>query len=344
MLVVRNTVAAAVATLKALEALAQRQQLTTAQGGNWLFKVNGISTVHHSRYSRPDRRLFDQAVETQLGKVRKDFGGRVIIGTQTLEQSLDIDADLLITDLCPMDVLLQRIGRLHRHTRPDAERPEGFRQPRAWVLTPADHNLTPMLARSRNGLGRFRDGGGIYPDLRMIEATQRLIQARPSRQIPADNRVLVEHATHPQALLAIESELGEDWLKHGQAIEGGLSALRSIGNIHVLRYEDTFGDEVFPDGEQKISTRLGAADRLVTFDPPQPGPFLQEVKQLALRFHQMPAGLSPDAQPVDIVALPEWAGFEFTLGITRYRYNRFGLDRLKSNDASLPLKTQGETI
>jgi len=334
-LVVRNTVPAAVATLKALEKLA------LAQGGNWLFKVNGISTVHHSRYSRPDRRLFDQAVETQLGKVRKDFGGRVIIGTQTLEQSLDIDADLLITDLCPMDVLLQRIGRLHRHTRPDAERPEGFRQPRAWVLTPAGHDLTPLLTRARNGLGRFHNGGGVYPDLRMIEATKRLIQVQPSRQIPADNRVLVEYATHPQALLAIENEQGRDWLKHGQEIEGGLSALRSIGNLHVLRYEDPFGDEIFPEGEQKISTRLGAADRLVTFNPPQPGPFQQDVKQLALRFHQIPAGVSPDAEPADIVALPDYTGFEFTLGATRYRYDRFGLERLKANDT--PQQTQGES-
>lgn len=332
-LVVRNTVPAAVATLKALE------QLATAHGGNWLFKVNGISTVHHSRFSRPDRRLFDQAVETQLGKVRKDFGGRVIIGTQTLEQSLDIDADLLITDLCPMDVLLQRIGRLHRHARPDTERAEGFRQPRAWVLTPAGNDLSPLLKRARNGLGRFHDGGGVYPDLRMIEATKRLVEAQPRRQIPAENRLLVEHATHPQALLAIENELGGDWLKHGQEIESGLGALRSMGNIHVLRYEATYGNEIFPDGE-KISTRLGAADRLVTFDPPQPGPFLQDVAQLALRFHQIPAGVSPDAQPANIVVLPDHTGFEFTLGTTRYRYNRFGLERLKANDP--PEQTQGE--
>jgi len=64
-LVVRNTVPAAVATLKALEKLAFNQ------GGNWLFKVNGVSTLHHSRYSRQDRPLLDQAVEAQLGKHRQ---------------------------------------------------------------------------------------------------------------------------------------------------------------------------------------------------------------------------------------------------------------------------------
>lgn len=248
-LVVRNTVPAAVATLRALE------QLALVQGGNWLFKVNGVSTVHHSRYSRQDRPLLDKAVETQLGKKRQDFKGRVIIGTQTLEQSLDIDADLLISDLCPMDVLLQRIGRLHRHARPVEERPEGFRQSRAWVLTPAGNDLTPMLKRARNGLGRFHDGGGVYPDLRMIEATKRLIEAKSSRQIPADNRFLVEHATHTDALQAIEKELGADWQKLGQAIDGDTGARRGLGHLHTLPYDDAFGNVTFPDSDQKIATR-----------------------------------------------------------------------------------------
>ncbi|TSA07082.1 MAG: CRISPR-associated helicase Cas3', partial [Comamonadaceae bacterium] len=298
-LVVRNTVPAAVATLKALE------QLTLAQGGDWLFKVSGVSTVHHSRYSRQDRPLLDQEVEAQLGKTRQGTKGRVIIGTQTLEQSLDIDADLLITDLCPMDVLLQRLGRLHRHTRPEAERPEGYRLPRAWVLTPAGNDLTPMLKRARHGLGRFHDGGGVYPDLRMVEATKRLIQAQPSRQIPADNRMLVEHATHTEALQEIERELGADWQKLGQAIEGDTSARTGIGHLHTLPYDDAFGDVLFPDSDQKIATRLGAADRLVIFDPPQPGPFQQDVKHLALRHHQIPQGVSPDALPANISILPE---------------------------------------
>lgn len=329
-LVVRNTVPSAVATLKALE------QLTLTQGGDWLFRVNGISTVHHSRYSRQDRPLLDQEVEEQLGKTRHDRRGRVIIGTQTLEQSLDIDADLLITDLCPMDVLLQRLGRLHRHTRPDEERPEGYRQPHAWVLTPAGHDLTPMLKRVRHGLGRFHDGGGVYPDLRMAEATKRLIQAEPSRQIPADNRMLVEHTTHIEALQVIEKELGADWQKLGQSIEGDTSARRGVGHLHTLPYDDAFSDVLFPDSDQKIATRLGAADRLVVFDPPQPGPFQQHVKQLALRHHQIPEGVSPDALPVDISVLPERAGFEFTLGKARYRYHRFGLERLKAYDKNQP--------
>jgi CRISPR-associated endonuclease/helicase Cas3 len=334
-LVVRNTVPTAVATLKALEELAQ------AHSGDWLFKVNGVSTVHHSRYSRQDRPLLDNAVENQLGKQRQGLAGRIIIGTQTLEQSLDIDADLLISDLCPMDVLLQRLGRLHRHARPLEERPEGFRQARAWVLTPAGHDLTPLLKNTRNGLGRFRKGGGVYPDLRMVEATRRLIEAQPSRQIPTDNRVLVERATHVDALQAIEKELGPDWQKLGQDIEGETSAKRGNAHLHALPYDEPFGDVLFPDSDQKIATRLGAADRLLNFEPPQPGPFLQDVKQLALRHHQAPAGLSSDALPTAIVTLPDHAGFEFTLGTTRYRYSRFGLERLKASDETK--QTQGET-
>ncbi len=327
-LVVRNTVPAAVATLQALE------QLALAPGSDWLFKVNGVSTVHHSRYSRQDRPLLDKEVEAQLGKRRQDFKGRVIIGTQTLEQSLDIDADLLITDLCPMDVLLQRIGRLHRHARPHEERSEGFRQPRAWVLTPAGNDLTPMLKRARNGLGRFHNGGGVYPDLRMIEATKRLIMAKPSRQIPADNRFLVEHATHQDALQAIEMELGVDWQTLGQAIEGDTSARRGLGHLHTLPYDEAFSDVTFPNSDQKIATRLGAADRVVTFDPPQPGPFQQAVKQLALRYHQIPEGASLDAVPTKITVLPNRAGFEFNLGGANFRYNRFGLVLLKASDTT----------
>jgi CRISPR-associated endonuclease/helicase Cas3 len=323
-LIVRNTVPAAVATLKAVEALNADRE------GDWLFKVDGVSTLHHSRFSRQDRPLLDHAVAEQLGKVRSQVAGRILIGTQTLEQSLDIDADLLITDLCPMDVLLQRVGRLHRHTRPLAERPDGFHEARAWVLTPSGHDLSPMFMRSRNGLGRMRDGGGVYPDLRILEATRRLVHLQSSRNIPNDNRILVECATHPEALREIEA-LGEDWQRIGQAIEGDTGARRGLAHLHVIPYDLPFDTNAFPDGDQKIATRLGAADRLIEFDPPLPGPFGQPVSQMALRFHLVPAGIQPDAQPSEIVILADAAGFEFALEHARYRYSRLGLERLTTD-------------
>jgi CRISPR-associated endonuclease/helicase Cas3 len=326
-LIVRNTVSAAVATLAAVEAL------PIARAEHLLFDVDGVVTLHHSRFSKQDRPILDRAVDEQFGKERTRKGGRVLVGTQTLEQSLDIDADLLITDLCPMDVLLQRIGRLHRHSRPGAERPEGFHDARAWILTPAGHDLTPMLNRARHGLGRYRDGGGIYPDLRIVEATRRLLEKYSDPTIPSANRALIEEATHPEALAAIEA-LGDDWKKNGQGIEGDIGARRGLGDLHTLPYGEQFGTFGFPDAEQKIATRLGAADRAITFDPPLQGPFGNTVSQLSLRFHQVEAGLAPDTQPADIVTLPSSLGFEFSLGARRYRYSRIGLERLPNNVSS----------
>jgi CRISPR-associated endonuclease/helicase Cas3 len=334
-LVVRNTVPTAVATLKEIESRC------ADAAADWLFRVAGTSTLHHSRFSRSDRPLLDAEVERQLGKQRVDRSARIIVGTQTLEQSLDIDADLLITDLCPMDVLLQRLGRLHRHERCADERPAAFRTPRAWVLTPPGHDLAPMLKRARFGLGlmRGRDGvpGGVYPDLRILEATRRLIETRPQPHIPADNRQLVEHATHPEALAAIEQEMQGDWPRLGQELDGLRVAQRSIGHLQTLAFDRHFSEAGFPDAEQHVATRLGAADRLLTLPDPIAGPFGQPVQQLALRHHQVPSDLSPDTQPSELQPLPT-GGFEFDLGKTRFRYSRFGLARLPRAHESASLK------
>lgn len=321
-LVVRNTVPAAIQTLRAVE------ELIPANEAGLLFNVAGMSTLHHSRFSRQDRPLLDHEVATRFGKTRSRPGGCILIGTQTLEQSLDIDADLLITDLCPMDVLLQRIGRLHRHTRPLEERPPEYREARAWVLTPTGGDLSPMRARARNGMGIHHGGGGVYQDLRVLEATRRLVEARPCRAIPDENRVLVEEASHPDALQAIARELGKDWEEHGQRIEGEASAQKMFAGLQAICYDEDFDTQGFPDGEHKLATRLGAADRVVEFDPPHPGPFGQPVSQLSLRFHQLPKDLAVEAQPCAMTAISGEPGFEFVLGAARFRYSRRGLERL----------------
>jgi CRISPR-associated endonuclease/helicase Cas3 len=316
-LIVRNTVPSAIATQKAIEAAIDDRA--------WLFDVEGVATLHHSRFSRQDRPLLDAQVEARIGKERKGMKACIVVGTQTLEQSLDLDADLLITDICPMDVLLQRIGRLHRHKRADSQRPEAFRQPRAWVLIPRSASFDACLERPRSGLGNLRNGGGVYPDLRMIEATRRLIDAQPERQIPRDNRVLVERATHPHCLDAIANELGAAWQQMAQQLDGGKSAERVVARMHALNYDARFEALAFPGAEEHVATRLGAADRLIHFDPPVRGPFGIGVKEIAIRHHMLPADLDPDVSPFDISAHGE--GFEFTLGGDRFTYSRFGVEK-----------------
>ena len=320
-LVVRNTVGAALELFRVIESQPGAADL--------LFHVNGQATLHHSRFSRQDRPLLDAAIETELGKQRPP-GPRILIGTQTLEQSLDIDADLLISDLCPMDVLLQRIGRLQRHSRDAAERPAAYADPKALILTPQGQDLKPLLERAAYGLGRFSEGGGIYPDLRIVEATRRLISEQPVIHIPADNRGLVEGATHPDRLDKIEKSMGEEWRRHGQEIAGDTGASRTVANLHLLEIDKAFASEpnmAFPSG-QKIGTRLGAEDWLIQFEPPPAGPFGEPLKEIPIRSHLLPEGLAPEVMPERIETHDGVT--EFNLGKARFRYGRVGLERLNN--------------
>ncbi len=93
--------------------------------------------LYHAQFTHPDRAAQEEKL---LGRIGKKSGPQqranlIVVGTQVLEQSLDIDFDLLVTDICPMDLLLQRIGRLHRHPNRDELRPESLRDPLCIVLT-----------------------------------------------------------------------------------------------------------------------------------------------------------------------------------------------------------------
>ena len=308
-LVVRNSVRGAVAVAQAIEAAAP----------DLAFRVGTVATLHHGRFAPDDRRLLDKAVENAFGKQRS-AQGRVLVGTQTLEQSLDIDADLLITDLAPMDVLLQRIGRLHRHPRADRG---AFAQARAVILRPAERDLGPLLGRvrERHGLGPMKDGGGVYPDLRQLEATLRLLEENPSIAIPADNRRLVEHALHPDQLESVTEQLGTAWANHAADHAGITYADADTAVRQSLDLSTPFRDLIFPDDEA-VTTRLGARDLLVDFAPAFTGPFDAPVDRIAIP-HWMAGGVT--AADLAVLLEPDEAGQRFRLGEREYSYGRWGL-------------------
>lgn len=90
----------------------------------------------HSRYIYPDRKEREEELIRRMGKksTAKERDGFILVASQVAEQSLDFDADILITELCPGDFLLQRMGREHRHKEHDSIRPSNLSKPRCMIL------------------------------------------------------------------------------------------------------------------------------------------------------------------------------------------------------------------
>ena len=85
----------------------------------------------HSRFIDTDRIKKEEELLKKIGKNAERPKRFIVVGTQVIEQSLDIDFDLMISDLCPVDLLIQRIGRLHRHK---IERPKEHSEARLYLM------------------------------------------------------------------------------------------------------------------------------------------------------------------------------------------------------------------
>jgi CRISPR-associated endonuclease/helicase Cas3 len=92
--------------------------------------------LFHARFRFLDRREKEQCVIRDFGPEGERNRGRILVATQVVEQSLDVDFDWIVTQLCPVDLLFQRLGRLHRHAENNAKRPSGFKKRICTVLLP----------------------------------------------------------------------------------------------------------------------------------------------------------------------------------------------------------------
>jgi CRISPR-associated endonuclease/helicase Cas3 len=175
-----------------------------------LIKHFDSECVHllHSRFLSVDRLKREQALRDDLGPESTNRPQRsIVVGTQVLEQSLDIDFDVLVTDICPMDLLVQRLGRLHRHQQ--TKRPKGLQRAQCFItgVTGSDGGAGPdgagignteLTCRTKNANPEFDKGSqAVYGEYFLLN-TWLLLPDRIT--LPKDIARLVQAAYVPEGL------------------------------------------------------------------------------------------------------------------------------------------------
>lgn len=143
--------------------------------------------LFHARFLVRDREQLENRCLERFGKDGERPSGSVLVATQVIEQSLDLDFDLMITDMAPIDLLLQRSGRVHRHRREGDER-GGFTQPTLWVIRP---EITATGALD------FKEAGRVY-DAHVLARTWWRLRGLDSLALPGVMDELIEAVYDPQ--------------------------------------------------------------------------------------------------------------------------------------------------
>lgn len=144
----------------------------------------------HSRFTKHDRREHEARWIDLYGKnaqTRSDHG-RILVGTQILEQSIDIDADFLVTRIAPTDMILQRIGRLWRHAA--TPRPASALQ-EAWIIAP------DSKAAIENPKAYFGSSASVYAPYVLCRSLE-VWEDRSQIHLPRDIRPLMEATYAPR--------------------------------------------------------------------------------------------------------------------------------------------------
>ncbi|WP_224790683.1 CRISPR-associated helicase Cas3' [Pseudomonas fluorescens] len=185
----------------------------------------------HSRFTVGDRQNIEDLWVNLFGKPgwpERQLHGRILIGTQVLEQSLDIDADFLISRFAPSDMLLQRMGRLWRHK--ETPRVQHARC-EAWLLAP---DIGQAIAAPQQAFGNTAFVYSPYVLCRSLEVWQE----RTTLDLPQEIRSLVEQ-TYVQRN---EDGAMATWLHEldsGTRWRTGRKAMRQLAKIALAELGNT---------------------------------------------------------------------------------------------------------
>lgn len=220
-------------------------------------------TLFHARFALQDRLEIEQQILDRFGKDGgpAERAGRVVIATQVAEQSLDADWDVLISDLAPIDRLIQRAGRMHRHVRdaegrrlPDADATDQRGTPCLWVHGPEWHE-DPGEDWFKEA---FPKSALVYPHHGHLWRTARLLR-RGHMSMPEDARPFIE-----EVFGADDDDLPEGLTVQALQVAGAISADASQAQQNTVKLDKGYarGGIDWWD-EAKTPSRLGEASNTV---------------------------------------------------------------------------------
>lgn len=179
--------------------------------------------IFHARYPAMQRKELEETVLAKFGKdtLKESFtvqrpAKAILVATQVVEQSLDLDFDVMVTDLAPIDLLLQRAGRLHRHER---ERPVQHSTPKLYVCGLGQE--LPDLATD------YHDK--IY-DAYILLCSWHLLKDRAQIKLPDDFEPFIEYVYSGQVADDIEAEHQETFSRTLTEHQDNRQKERSIAN------------------------------------------------------------------------------------------------------------------
>jgi CRISPR-associated endonuclease/helicase Cas3 len=204
----------------------------------------------HARFALTDRKRLEEAALVWLGRDRAARPGRVLVATQVVESSLDLDADVMVSDLAPMAALIQRAGRLWRHMdrRPVAGRP---------VPGPVLHVVAPdpdQVTDARWLQGTLDAGAWVYP-VDLCWRTADVLFRMGRIEAPAGLRHLIE-AVHGGQLAPVPEAIATAELER----QGRALAEAGQAQLNVINLAGTYRDAVAAD-DADYPTRLGLPTR-----------------------------------------------------------------------------------
>jgi CRISPR-associated endonuclease/helicase Cas3 len=171
----------------------------------------------HSRFTYLDRDSNETKWIGMLGKEGKRPNGCILVTTQVAEQSLDIDADHMISDFCPIDMLLQRIGRLHRHNRPDRK----WKGDPEIIIETMDQPLAEVLKMNVKSLSESFYQNRLFNiyDKYIMLRTWMVLEGVGSISVPGDIRKLLESVYEPYTGNDLLEQLRRESMSNRSSLE-----------------------------------------------------------------------------------------------------------------------------